>query len=74
MGDPQAPDNLELGVETQVWLAVSAERDAPVSQKYIYHKQIRSAHPAASYVYFQNQLLDACARLTGVELPSGVAP
>jgi hypothetical protein len=36
MGGPQAPDSLELGVETQVWLAVSAERDALVSQKHIY--------------------------------------
>ena len=74
MGGPQAPDNLELGVETQVWLAVSAERDALVSQKYFYHKQIRSAHPAASDVNFQNRLLNTCAQLTGVELPSAVAP
>ena len=74
MGGPQAPDDLEQGVETQVWLAVSADRAALVSQKYMYHKQIRSAHPAASDVNFQNQLLDACAQLTGVELPSVVAP
>ena len=73
MGGPQAPDDLEQGVETQVWLAVSADRDALVSQKYFYHKQIRSAHPAASDVNFQNQLLDTCALLTGVELPSAVA-
>ena len=74
MGGPQAPDDLELGAETQVWLAVSAERDALVSGKYLYHKQIRSAHPAASDVNFQNQVLDACARLTGAELPSALAP
>ncbi len=72
MGGPQAPDDLELGAETQAWLAVSGERDALVSGKYLYHKQIRSAHPAASDVNFQNQVLDACARLTGVELPSAV--
>jgi len=74
MGGPQAPDDLELGVETQVWLAVSAERDALVSGKYFYHKQIRTAHPAASDVNFQNRLLNTCAQLTGVELPSAVAP
>ena len=73
MGGPQAPDDLELGAETQVWLAVSAARDALVSGKYLCHKQIRSAHPAASDVNFQNQLLNACAQLTGVELPSAVA-
>ena len=54
MGGPQAPDDLELGAETQVWLAVSGEPDALVSGKYFYHKQIRSAHPAASDVNFQN--------------------
>ena len=74
MCGPQAPDNLELGGETQVWLAVSAEKDALVSGKYFYHKHIQSAHPAASDVNFQNRLLAAYAQLTGVELPSAVAP
>jgi NAD(P)-dependent dehydrogenase (short-subunit alcohol dehydrogenase family) len=74
MGGPQAPDDLELGVETQVQLGVSTERDALVSGKYFYHKHIRSAHPAASDVNFQNQLLGAFAQLTGVELPAAVAP
>jgi NAD(P)-dependent dehydrogenase (short-subunit alcohol dehydrogenase family) len=73
MGGPQAPDNLELGGETQVWLAVSTEREAVVSGKYLYHKEIRSAHPAASDVNFQNQLIGACAQITGVELPLAVA-
>ena len=31
------------------------------------HPQIRSAHPPASDVNFQNQLLYACAELTGVD-------
>jgi NAD(P)-dependent dehydrogenase (short-subunit alcohol dehydrogenase family) len=73
MGGPQAPDNLELGGETQVWLAVSTDHEALVSGEYLYHKEIRSAHPAASDVNFQNQLLNACAQLTGVKLPSAVA-
>ena len=74
MGGPQAPDDFEQGIETQVWLAVSEEQGALVSGQYFYHKRIRAAHPAAADVNFQNQLLDACARLTGVELPSAVAP
>jgi NAD(P)-dependent dehydrogenase (short-subunit alcohol dehydrogenase family) len=74
MGGPHAPDDLELGVETQVWLAVSADKDALVSGKYFYHKHIQSAHPAAPDVNFQNQLLEACPRLTGVALPSAVVP
>jgi NAD(P)-dependent dehydrogenase (short-subunit alcohol dehydrogenase family) len=68
MGGPPAPGDLERGVETQVWLAISDERDALVSGKFFYHKQTRSAHPAASDVNFQNQLLDVWARLTGVNL------
>ena len=74
MGGPQAPDDLGLGAETQVWLAVSTERDALVSGRYFYHKRIQPAHPAASDINFQNRLLDAGAELTGVEMPSAVAP
>ena len=47
MGGPQAPDDLEQGVETQVWLAVSDEQAGLVSGQYFYHKRIRAAHPAA---------------------------
>jgi NAD(P)-dependent dehydrogenase (short-subunit alcohol dehydrogenase family) len=74
MGGPQAPDDFEQGVETQVWLAVSDERGALVSGQYFYHKRIRAAHPASADVNFQNQLLDACAQLTGVSLSPAVAP
>src|SRR5713226_3427687 len=48
MGGPSAPDDLEQGVATQVWLAVSDERDAKVSGRNFYHKRTRAAHPAAS--------------------------
>jgi NAD(P)-dependent dehydrogenase (short-subunit alcohol dehydrogenase family) len=74
MGGPQAPDDFELGTETQVWLAVSDEQAALVSGQYVYHKRVRAAHPAAADVNFQNQLLDACAQLTGVSLSPAVAP
>ena len=70
MGGPGAPDDPEQGVETQVWLAVSQERDALVSGRYFYHKRAGAAHPAASDVNFQNRLLDTFAELTGVELSS----
>ena len=74
MGGPQATDDFEQDVETQIWLAVSAERAALISGQYFYHRMIRAAHPAAADVNFQNQLLDACTQLTGVSLSPAVAP
>jgi len=68
MGGPQAPDDFEQGVETQVWLAVSDDEGALVSGRYFHHQSIRAVHPAAADVNFQNQLLDACSQLTGVPL------
>jgi NAD(P)-dependent dehydrogenase (short-subunit alcohol dehydrogenase family) len=72
MGGPSASDDLEQGFATQVWLAVSEERDAKVSGRYFYHKRTRAAHPAASGVTVQNGFLAACEQLTGVRLPSAV--
>jgi len=72
MGGPSAPDDLEQGVATQVWLAVSDEPDAKVSGRYFYHKRTRAAHPAASDVTVQNRFLAACEQLTGVRLASAV--
>lgn len=47
MGCAGAPDNLEEGFQTQVWLAVSNDSEARVSGHYFHHK--RQAHylPAA---------------------------
>src|SRR2546426_3670564 len=72
MGGPSAPDDPEQGVATQVWLAVSDERDAKVSGRYFYHKRTRAADPAASDVTVQNGFLAACEQLTGVRLASAV--
>jgi NAD(P)-dependent dehydrogenase (short-subunit alcohol dehydrogenase family) len=74
MGGPQAPDDFEQGVETQVWLAVNDEPAALVSGRYFYRKRIRAAHPATADINFQNQLLDACAQLTGVPISPALAP
>src|SRR6266705_3274388 len=63
MGGPGAPDDLELGAETQVWLAVSADAAARVSGAYFHHRRRRDPHPAASDPALQEALFDACARL-----------
>jgi NAD(P)-dependent dehydrogenase (short-subunit alcohol dehydrogenase family) len=69
MGGAGAPDSLALGAVTQSWLAVSDEPGALVSGHYFYHKKIERAHHAASQKELQDQLLDYCAKLTGVALP-----
>jgi NAD(P)-dependent dehydrogenase (short-subunit alcohol dehydrogenase family) len=68
MGGRGAPDDLELGAETQAWLAVSDEPAARVSGRYFYHRAERATDPAASDRRLQDGLLDACSELTGVSL------
>ena len=46
-GGPEAPDNLELGAATQVWLAVSDDRAASVSGQYFFHQQQVPTHKDA---------------------------
>lgn len=70
MGGPGAPEDLVKGGETQAWLAVSDDAPARVSGRYWFHKQPRDTHPAVRDAAFQDGLLDACARLSGVRLPA----
>jgi NAD(P)-dependent dehydrogenase (short-subunit alcohol dehydrogenase family) len=69
MGGPGAPDELELAHVTQVWLAEALEPEAQVSGGYYYHQAPAPAHFAIEDRAFQNELLDACGRLTGARLP-----
>ena len=71
MGGPGAPDDLQLGADTQVWLATSNDRDATVSGRCFYHRRPRTAHPAASDLEVQDGLLETCEELSGVALPWG---
>ena len=66
------PGDLQQGVATQVWLAVSEEPGAKVTGRYFSRKQTQPAHPAASDVTVQDAFLAACEQLTGVRLPSAV--
>jgi len=69
MGGPHAPDDLQAGVETQVWLAVSDNPGAAVTGEYFYHQARRSPHPATRDPQLQEQLIAHCASLSGVTLP-----
>lgn len=69
MGGPGAPDDLQQGAETQVWLAVGEAPGAAVSGRCFFHGHQRSAHAAASDPAVQEGLLSACREFCGVALP-----
>lgn len=69
MGGPGAPDDLDLGHRTQVWLATSGDPEALSTGAYWFHRQRRQPHEAVMDTAFQDRLLDALAKETGVPLP-----
>ncbi len=69
MGGPGAPHSIEEGSRTQVWLAVSRDKEALVSGRYFSHQQPRSFHPAAADPAVQEKYLAACGRLSGIAFP-----
>ncbi|HEX9094836.1 MAG TPA: SDR family NAD(P)-dependent oxidoreductase [Candidatus Dormibacteraeota bacterium] len=69
MGGRGAPDDLDLGSETQAWLAVSQDPAAMVSGVYFFHKKPQKSHRAAGDVRTQDELLAACEALTGTPMP-----
>jgi NAD(P)-dependent dehydrogenase (short-subunit alcohol dehydrogenase family) len=70
MGGQGAPDDLDAGRRTQVWLAVSEDAAARVSGSYFYHLRPRSPHTAVFDEERQEKLIDACYRFSGVRLPA----
>jgi NAD(P)-dependent dehydrogenase (short-subunit alcohol dehydrogenase family) len=68
MGGPGAPDDLELGVLTQAWLAVSNDAGACVSGAFFFHQRQVDAHPAMHDERFQDDLLATCASISGLRL------
>jgi NAD(P)-dependent dehydrogenase (short-subunit alcohol dehydrogenase family) len=69
MGGASAPDNLQKGYETQVWLAVSADRHATVSGRYFHHEKEARYNPEADDVELQERFLSSCEEITGVRFP-----
>jgi NAD(P)-dependent dehydrogenase (short-subunit alcohol dehydrogenase family) len=70
MGGRGAPDDLELGGDTQAWLAAGGDDAATITGAYLYHRRREEAHPAASDPGVQDALLAACAELSGASLPA----
>jgi NAD(P)-dependent dehydrogenase (short-subunit alcohol dehydrogenase family) len=71
MGGPNAPDNLQKGVETQVWLAVSNDEKTKVSGAYFHHKKADHYSKAADDLSVQQEFLAVFERITGVRFPNG---
>jgi len=69
MGGASAPDDLEAGVATQVWLAASNDRDAMVSGEYFFHQRRKAPVAAVRDPKVQDRLLAECARISRVALP-----
>jgi NAD(P)-dependent dehydrogenase (short-subunit alcohol dehydrogenase family) len=70
MGGPSAPDDMDQAQRTQVWLAVSDDPAARVTGEYFYHMRPRTPNPVVHDVALQEQLVEACQRLSGVALPA----
>jgi NAD(P)-dependent dehydrogenase (short-subunit alcohol dehydrogenase family) len=69
MGGRGAPDDLQKGYETQVWLAVSKDEKAKVSGRYFFHQQERRSNSEADDVEAQEKFLDVCEKITGIKFP-----
>lgn len=70
MGGKGAPDSLQKGFETQVWLATSNDQEALVSGCYFHHKKQSRYLPVAKDVEVQERFLNCCEQLTGLNLKS----
>jgi NAD(P)-dependent dehydrogenase (short-subunit alcohol dehydrogenase family) len=72
MGGRGAPDDLQKGYETQVWLAVSDDPQAKVSGCYFYHKKQAPYNPEANDTGSQTRFMELCKEVTGVSFPDGL--
>jgi len=71
MGGAGAPDDLEEGYRTQVWLAVSNDPAACISGRYFHHKRASRFQQAAKDVAVQEKFLALCERISGVGFGEG---
>ena len=69
MGGRGAPDDLEKGYETQVWLAVNNDEKAKVSGRYFFHQKQRHHNHEADDIQLQERFLNLCGEITGVSFP-----
>ena len=65
MGGPQAPDPVELGAETQVWLATSDDPAATASGRYVKRREVQEPNPVGRDDAARAALVGELERLTG---------
>jgi len=70
MGGASATDDLDQGHRTQVWLAVSDDAAAKVTGEYFFHMRLRAPKTVTRDIAIQERLIEACKKLSGVELPN----
>jgi Dehydrogenases with different specificities (related to short-chain alcohol dehydrogenases) len=68
MGGAGAPDSLEKGFQTHVWLAASNDREACVRSYYFHHKRRAHHLPAANDTAVQEKFLSIREQLTSLRL------
>jgi len=69
MGGPGAPDDLQKGFETQVWLATSDDPRAMVSGRYFFHKKETRYKHEADDLELQEIFLKLCGEMSDVYFP-----
>lgn len=70
MGGQGAPDDLQKGYETQVWLAASDDANAKVTGKYFHHQKEVRHNPEADDAGLQERFLSLCEEITGASFPT----
>jgi NAD(P)-dependent dehydrogenase (short-subunit alcohol dehydrogenase family) len=66
MGGPGAPDDLDEGYATQVWLATSNDAAAKVSGKYFYHRKQARAASGANDTALQDAYIARMEAISGI--------
>ena len=69
MGGRGAPDDLQKGYKTQVWLAISNDEKVKVSGRYFFHQKEKHHNPEADDVQLQERFLISCNKITGISFP-----
>ncbi len=72
MGGPDAPDDLDEGYATQIWLATSDDQQALLSGRYYRHRKESRYNPEADDVLLQERFLQLCGEITGVDFPANM--
>ena len=70
MGGPGAPDNLQKGFETQVWLAGSSDDQVKISGQYFHHQKQDRYLSQANDANVQGKFFSFCETVTGVAFPT----